>query len=60
MLAFTSDSINRIHQGQEIELPVRLPVLEPRRVNPRLRITGAFGTTGYGTNDRRTTEMSRR
>ena len=60
MLAFTSDSINRIHQGQEIELPVRLPVLEPRTVNPRLRITGAFGTAGYGTNDRRTTEMSRR
>ena len=44
MLALASSSINRIHQGQEIELPVRLPMLEPRRANPRLRITGSFGS----------------
>jgi O-antigen/teichoic acid export membrane protein len=42
MLALASDSINRIHQEREVELPVRLPVLGPERINPRLRITGAF------------------
>jgi len=31
MLALVGDSINRIEQGQEIELPVRLSMLEPRR-----------------------------
>lgn len=29
MLALVGDSINRLEQGQEIELPVRPPVLEP-------------------------------
>ena len=42
MLALAGDSINRIHQEREVELPVRLPVLGPERINPRLRITGAL------------------
>jgi len=31
MLALVGDSINRLEQGHEIELPVRPLVLEPRR-----------------------------
>lgn len=42
MLALAGESINRMHQRQEIELPVQVPAFQPRAADRRIRMTGAF------------------
>lgn len=42
MLALAGESINRMHQRQEIALPVQVPAFEPRAADRRIRMTGAF------------------
>lgn len=51
MLALVGDSINRMQQRQEIELPVRVPVFESRRMDQPIRITGAFSRVGLWGSD---------
>jgi len=46
MLALVGDSINRMQQRREIEMPVRVPTFDSRRMEQPIRITAGFSRVG--------------